>query len=68
MRRFAPKIIAFTSKNAAQNALGKAVEYGLQEVLLGRSQLFVLPSPSGLATRFFDPEIWRELARLTARL
>lgn len=63
MRRYAPRVIAFTSKNAAQSALGMRVDYGLQESALGRSQLFVLPSPSGLATRFFEPEIWRALAR-----
>ena len=63
MLRHAPRVIAFTSKNAAQNALGTPVDYGLQKLTLGRSQLFVLPSPSGLATRFFDPKVWRALAR-----
>jgi len=62
MQRHAPRVIAFTSKNAAQNALGTKVDYGLQETTLGRSQLFVLPSPSGLATRFFDPAIWQALS------
>lgn len=62
MARHAPRVIAFTSKNAARNALGTEVGYGLQELLLGRSQLFVLPSPSGLATRFFDRRVWQALA------
>ncbi|MEP7157050.1 MAG: mismatch-specific DNA-glycosylase [Betaproteobacteria bacterium] len=68
MKRYAPRVIAFTSKNAAQNALGARVEYGLQETMIGNSQLFVLPSPSGLATRFFDPSIWRDLGKLVAKL
>lgn len=63
MRRFAPRMIAFTSKNAAQAALGVPVAYGLQEMSIGSSQLFVLPSPSGLATRYFDLRVWRQLAR-----
>ena len=62
--RYRPRIIAFTSKNAAQIATGSPVAYGLQELLLGESQLFVLPSPSGLATRYFDREVWHALARL----
>ena len=63
MKRYAPQVIAFTSKNAAQNALGMQVAYGLQEATIGRSQLFVLPSPSGLATRFFDPAVWAALGK-----
>lgn len=62
MLRYQPRMIAFTSKNAAQIWLGHPVAYGLQSEKLGRSELFVLTSPSGLATRFFDVEIWRALA------
>ena len=62
MKRYQPQMIAFTSKNAAQTWLGHPVEYGLQAELLGSSRLFVLTSPSGLATRFFDIEVWRALA------
>ena len=57
-----PRIVAFTSKNAAQSYLQMPVAYGEQSVKLGGTRLFVLPSPSGLATRFFDIEIWRSLA------
>ncbi len=64
MKRHAPAIIAFTSKNAAQSALGEKVEYGLQSTRLHQSQMFVLPSPSGLATRFFDIAVWQGLADL----
>ena len=62
MLRYQPQMIAFTSKNAAQTWLGHPVDYGLQAELLGSSRLFVLTSPSGLATRFFDIEVWRTLA------
>jgi len=62
--KHAPRLIAFTSKNAAQAALGTKVEYGLQVQTVHSSRAFVLPSPSGLATRFFDVAVWRELADL----
>lgn len=66
--KFRPALVAFTSKNAAQSALGRHVGYGLQPDKWGRTQFFVLTSPSGLATRFFDIAIWRELAGLLNRL
>ena len=67
LKKYRPKIVAFTSKNAAQNYFGHAVDYGwykreqAEEQALAR--FFVLTSPSGLATRFFNIEIWRELAK-----
>ena len=68
MLHYQPRIIAFTSKNAAQVWLGRPVEYGLQKDRLGQSRLFVLTSPSGLATRFFDIEIWRTLAQQLSKV
>lgn len=67
MFRYLPQMIAFTSKNAAQIWLGHPVEYGLQAEQLESSRLFVLTSPSGLATRFFDIKVWHALVhQLTA--
>jgi TDG/mug DNA glycosylase family protein len=66
LNKYRPGVVAFTSKNAAQNYFGHAVGYGWHaqeeaaEPALAR--FFVLPSPSGLATRFFNIEFWRELA------
>jgi TDG/mug DNA glycosylase family protein len=62
LARHRPRLLAFTSKNAAQAALGRPVEYGPQATRLAGVGLFVLPSPSGLATRFFDIAVWRALA------
>ena len=62
MLHYRPAMIAFTSKHAAQTFLQHPVDYGLQAGTIGVSRLFVLTSPSGLATRFFDIEIWRQLA------
>jgi double-stranded uracil-DNA glycosylase len=62
LKKYRPKVVAFTSKNAAQNYFSHAVEYGWQAEEPASTRFFVLTSPSGLATRFFDIEIWRELA------
>jgi TDG/mug DNA glycosylase family protein len=60
--RHAPRLLAFTSKNAAQAALGHAVAYGPQAFRWDTTVLWVLPSPSGQARRFWDERPWRELA------
>ncbi len=63
LKKYTPAIVAFTSKNAAQSYLGHGVEYGWQRGQAGEATaIFVLPSPSGLATRFFNIAIWQELA------
>jgi TDG/mug DNA glycosylase family protein len=59
---YGPAVVAFTSKNAARAFLGREVAYGWQAERAGATRLFVLPSPSGLATRFWDEAWWRELA------
>ncbi len=61
-----PKFIAFTSKKAASFALGfqgitSIIDYGLQQNLIGKSQVFVLPSTSGNARKFWDESYWFEL-------
>ena len=68
LERYSPAWIAFTGKNSASAALGRPVEYGPADERLGGSQVFVLPSPSGAARRYWDLEKWRELAgSLSAR-
>ena len=68
LEKYRPKVVAFTSKNAAQNYFGEAVDYGWRSQTQPQisdavpTRFFVLPSPSGLATRFFNIEIWQELA------
>lgn len=57
-----PRLLAFTSKNAARAALGHAVGYGLQSERIGHTRLFVLPSPSGQARGHWDLAPWRALA------
>lgn len=64
MCHYRPRCIAFTSKKAAAvcwNIATARVSYGLQTATLGDSVVFVLPSPSGLATSYWDEGVWREL-------
>lgn len=67
---FKPAILAFTAKRPAQVFLRASFglktppAYGLQEPRIGRTRLFVLPSPSGRAGSFWDIGPWRDLKRL----
>jgi double-stranded uracil-DNA glycosylase len=59
----APAHLAFNGKNAARGALGHPVDYGRQPDLLGGAAVWVLPSTSGAARRYWDIGPWRDLAR-----
>lgn len=61
---YQPKLLAFTSKRAAQEFLQHPVTYGLQQEQLGNTTLFVLPSPSGAARGYWDLKPWLTLAQL----
>lgn len=54
---------AFNGKNAASGALERAVGFGPQPEQIGGASVWVLPSTSGAARRFWDVEPWRELGR-----
>lgn len=60
--RWQPRVLAFTSRTVAQQFLGRRVATGQQADHVGATVLWVLPSTSGLARRFFDIEPWRDLA------
>ncbi|MEZ4771178.1 MAG: mismatch-specific DNA-glycosylase [Caldilineales bacterium] len=66
--RYEPKILAFTSKRAGSEFLDRPVAYGLQSEKVGSTALFVLPSPSGAARRWWDVGQWYELARLREQM
>jgi mismatch-specific thymine-DNA glycosylase len=61
-----PAHLAFNGKNAARGALGRPVDYGPQPERIGNATLWVLPSTSGAARRFWDISPWRELAAAAA--
>jgi len=58
-----PANLAFNGKNAARGALERDVVYGEQPERIGGATIWVLPSTSGRARRFWDVEPWRELAQ-----
>lgn len=63
IKRYQPKLLAFTSKTAASYFLNRKVEYGIQRESLGGTQFFVAPSTSGRARRFWREDVWHDLAR-----
>ena len=59
IRIAAPDILAFNGKLAAKRFLGRNdVPYGFQPESLGPTRLYVAPSTSKLARRYWDETIW----------
>ena len=61
-----PDVLAFNGKQAAKTFLLRNVEYGIQPERIGDTRVFVLPSTSGAASGFWDPQHWRKLALLVS--
>ena len=65
--QYQPEILAFTSKRAYRSwkrvKSNQLVEYGWQVERIGRSRVFVLPSPSGAARRYWNITHWQKLSR-----
>lgn len=64
IREVEPAYLAFNGKNAAQGALERPVDFGPQEEQIGGATVWVLPSTSGAARRYWDIGPWEELARV----
>jgi double-stranded uracil-DNA glycosylase len=73
MHRYQPRFVAFTSK-AAGSAFARArrlgaPSLGLQSWTIGRTSVYILPSPSGANRTPTDPpriEWWKRLGQLVA--
>jgi double-stranded uracil-DNA glycosylase len=63
-----PANLAFNGKNAGRGALSRGVDYGLQSERIGGAAVWILPSTSGAARRYWDVEPWRELARACGKV
>lgn len=63
-----PANLAFNGKNAAHAALGRSVDYRLQPERIGGAEIWVLPSTSGAARRYWSTGPWRELAQACAEV
>jgi TDG/mug DNA glycosylase family protein len=57
-----PSYLAFNGKNPARGALERDVVHGLQDEQIGGAAVWVLPSTSGAARRYWDVGPWQELA------
>jgi TDG/mug DNA glycosylase family protein len=57
-----PRTLAFNRKKAVQIVLGRNVSYGPQPEGIAGARVFVLPSTSGAARRYWDIGHWEELA------
>jgi TDG/mug DNA glycosylase family protein len=68
LQRFAPRIVALTSKAAGRILYGHPVNVGWQPEGIGMARVCVLPSPSGAARRTWDPGSWQALADTAAGL
>lgn len=65
IRRWQPRIVAFTSKRGASETLGLPtgrLPYGRQVMDLEGAELWVLPSTSPLGHNHFSLEPWQQLA------
>lgn len=69
---YKPKLLAFNGKEAARRFYGwkrtQYVEYGPQELWVGETQVWILPSTSGSANGYWDIEWWRKLAAQVANI
>lgn len=66
IHEYQPRFLAFTSKTGASGFLDHqttiGLPYGAQEERVGDTRIFILPSPSGQARRFWSITPWQQLA------
>jgi TDG/mug DNA glycosylase family protein len=63
IERYHPRALAFVGKRAAQEFYGsQRIDYGRQPEQIGATVVFVLPSTSGAARRYWDTAHWHALA------
>lgn len=66
---YKPPWLCFNGKTAAKKFLGVSrLDYGIQSERIGCTGIFVAPSTSGAAGRYWDIARWRELARHASAL
>jgi len=64
---FSPSVLAFNGKAPARAFLEHPVKYGLQPEQINNTNIFVLPSTSGAARRYWDSQQWHALSRFVTR-
>lgn len=63
---YRPRVLAFAGKRPARALLGHSPGYGRQDARLGDAVIWVLPSPSGAARRWWSLDPWCALAGYAA--
>jgi double-stranded uracil-DNA glycosylase len=63
IEHYRPRILAFTSLRGGRSFLGREARFGEQDVAIGATRIWVLPSPSPAARWNWDEAPWRELAK-----
>jgi TDG/mug DNA glycosylase family protein len=65
MQLYAPMVLCFVGKRAAEQFLSRAAHYGIQNETVGSTKVFVVPSTSGAGSRYWDIGPWKQLRQLT---
>jgi TDG/mug DNA glycosylase family protein len=63
-----PRILAFTSLTGGRRAMGPAATFGLQDETLGKTKVWILPSPSPAAHWNWNETVWRDLGTAFRKL
>ena len=66
--KYRPRAVAFNGKRAAQEFFRRKIDYGRQDEQIENSVVFVLPSTSAAARRFWNEKFWKELARFVRKV
>lgn len=67
IEKVAPRFLAFTSLTAGRTVMGKHALPGRQAEKIGSTDVWILPSPSPLASNHWDIGPWRALAKAVRR-
>lgn len=63
IKRYNPQILCFNGKKAAKSFCGKRdIDYGFQDITVEATRVFVAPSTSANAHKYWDEKWWRLLA------
>lgn len=62
IKQYQPRCFCFNGKRAAEAFFDQPVAYGRQDAVIGQTHFFVAPSTSGAANKWWNIDIWKELA------
>ena len=69
IEKLQPAILAFVGKAPAKAFFGtRHVDRGWQSVCIGKTKIFILPSPSGAAQGHWNKSVWKTLADASRKI